>query len=275
MKLFKLVWPLILVALIPYFLFKVDGNPIQKAGSKQTVTVTTVPGSKEANGSHSLKVKYPQDLTMVLVGDSMTERLGNSDEIRADLKKYYPTKTVEVLNYGFGSTNILSVPDRLTKETMYTRIFRPILDIDFDMILIESFGHNPLSEMPLPDGLKKQDETLDQIVSLIKTSNPRAKIIFVATIAPNKKRYGEGTVDLSPEKRAEWANERIAYIKNHIEYANSHNLPLINIYEKSLGIDGDGNLNYIDSKGHIHPSPGGVYFISQEIADFIHNNNLF
>ena len=40
--------------------------------------------------------------------------------------------------------------------------------------------------------------------------------------------------NLSPEQRKEWANERTAYIKNHIEYARSHNIPLINIFEKSL-----------------------------------------
>ncbi|MDO8638846.1 MAG: hypothetical protein Q7R43_04680, partial [Candidatus Daviesbacteria bacterium] len=168
------------------------------------------------------KIKYPQDLTIVMIGDSMTERLGNSDEIRADLKKYNPNKSVEILNYGFGSTNILSVPERLEKDTFFQRTFRPILDIDFDLVLIESFGFNPLSQFSLEEGLKKQTDTLDQIISKIKAENPRAKIIFVATIAPSRYHYGENTVDLTPEKRMAWADERIAYIKNHIDFAKSH-----------------------------------------------------
>ncbi len=219
------------------------------------------------------KVKYPQDFTFVLVGDSMTATLGNSDELRMYMKKYYYNKSFEFLNYGFGSTNILSVEQRLTQKTQYYREYRPILDIDFDLILIESFGNNPLSQYPLDEGLKIQTQTLDKIVSLIKNSNPRAVIVFVATIAPNSKKYGEGQVELSPEKRAEWAAERTAYIKNHIAYAQSHNIPLVNVYQKSL-LNGDGNLEYLDKTNYIHRSPSGVYFISHEIADFIYQNKI-
>jgi len=159
-----------------------------------------------------------------MVGDSMTEYLGNSDEIRANLKKYYPDKSVEVLNYGFGSTNILSLQERLEKKTFFNREFRPILDIDFDLILIESFGNNPLSQFPLSEGLQKQNEALDKIVESIKSGNPRAKIAFVATIAPK---------------------------------------------------NGDGNLIYLNAADYIHPSPSGVVFISQIIADSIFQQKIF
>lgn len=221
------------------------------------------------------KIKYPQDLTILMIGDSMTERLGNSDEIRVNLKKYNPNKSVEILNYGFGSTNILSVPERLEKDTFFKRNFRPILDIDFDLILIESFGHNPLSQYPLEEGLQKQTETLDIIVSKIKSENPRAKIIFVATIAPSRYHYAENTVDLTSEQRGAWADERIAYIKNHMDYAKSHNIPLIDIYSKSLNSDGVLNLDYVSSVDYIHPSPNGIYFISDEIAKFLFENKFY
>lgn len=224
--------------------------------------------------NNKVKVKYPQDYTIVMVGDSMTEKLGNSDELRGYLKKDYPSKTFEVLNYGFGSTNILSVQERLEKETFHNRVFRPISDIDFDLILIESFGHNPLSQFSLEVGLKKQIEALDKIMETIKTSSPDAKIVFIATISPNKRRYAESQVDLSPEKRVSWAEERVAYIKNHINYAQTHNIPIIDIYDKSLNKDFDGNLDYISTQDYIHPSPSGVYFISQEIAQYIFDNKI-
>ncbi len=96
-----------------------------------------------------------RDYTIVMIGDSMTERLGNFDELKASLKIYYPYINFLILNYGFGSTNILSVPDRLEKETNHGRIFQPILNIDANIIIIESFGHNPLSDLPLEEGLKK------------------------------------------------------------------------------------------------------------------------
>lgn len=213
--------------------------------------------------------------TLVFVGDSMTEYLGNFDELRSDLKKYYPNKNFLLLNYGFGSTNILSVPDRLKKLTdQKGRGFQPINDIPFDLIFIESFGYNPLSTLLLDEGLKKQTETLDKIISIITQKHSKSKIVFIATIAPNKENFGGGILNLLPDQKEMWVNERITYIKNHIEYAKSHDIPLINIYEKSLNEKGDGNIDYINSNDFIHPSPTGIYFISQQIADFIYSNKL-
>lgn len=211
---------------------------------------------------------------IVMVGDSMTERLGNFDELKDGLTNHYPDKSFQVLNYGFGATNILSVQERLQKETFHLRAFQPILNINFDMIIIESFGHNPLSQFPLEDGLKKQNAALDEIVSTIKTSKPNSQIVFMSTIAPNTYKYAEGQVDLSKEKRAEWANERSAYIKNHISYAKSHNIPLLDVYQKSLDESGNGNIEYISLDDFIHPSPTGIRFISKGIADELFNYQL-
>ncbi len=214
--------------------------------------------------------------TIVLVGDSMTEYLGNFELLNLALKKHYPNTTFQLLNYGFGSTNILSVPDRLTKLSDYNkRLLQPINDIPFDLILIESTGNNPLSQYSLEEGTKKQNQTLDQIVSIIIQKHPKSSIVFVATIAPNKDWYGYGALTLSPQQREQWVNERIAYIKNHMAYAKLHNIPLINIFDKSLDSTGQGNIDYLNSNDHIHPSPTGIEFISKEIANFIFKYKLF
>ncbi len=230
---------------------------------------------KTINVSGKQKVKYPQDYTIVMVGDSMTETLGNSDELKKFLSDYYPNKSFEVLNYGFGATNILSVMDRITQETEYGRKFRAIEDIDYNLILLESFGENPLSQYKLEGGLRRQTEELDKIVSILKSTNPKGKIAFVATISPNKVIFAQSQVDLSAEKRTEWVKERIAYMQNHIAYAKGHNIPIINIFEKSLMGNGDGNPDYINTTDFIHPSPTGIVFISKQIAEFIYNNNIF
>lgn len=231
------------------------------------------PPPKNINVGGESKVKYPQDYTLVLVGDSMTEYLGNSDELKAFLKEYYPERSFEVLNYGFGGTNILTLQDRLTTKTFYHREFRPISEIDFDVILIESFGNNPLSQYPLKEGLKKQEEALKKAVERIRRENPKAKIVFIATIAPSKAHYARGSRELSDEERKKWAKERIEYMLNHIEFARRNNIPIINIFSESLK-DGDGNLDYLSKTDYIHPSPNGVIFISQKIADFVFNNNI-
>lgn len=215
------------------------------------------------------------NLTFVFVGDSMTEYLGNFDELKGYLKKYYPSNSFLLLNYGFSSTNILSVQDRLEKESSHSgRAFQAISDIPFDLIFIESFGHNPLSAYPLKEGLKLQDQALDKIVKIILQKHPKTSIVFIATISPHKERYAEGVVNLTTDKRKEWAQERIAYIKNHIKYAKSHKIPLINIFEKSLDKDGSGNIDYVNTNDFIHPSPTGIYFISEQIANFLNENNL-
>ncbi len=238
-------------------------------------TLAQVKGISTFNlSSVSGMIKYPQDYNIVLVGDSMTEKLGNSTELKGYLNQYYPDKTFEVLNYGYGSTSILSIEDRLNKDTFFGRDFRPILNIAFDLILIESMGHNPLSQYSLEEGLKIQNQTLDKIVADIEQKHKKSSIIFVATIAPDKKNYAQGKMDLSPDIRAKWALERDAYIENHIAYAKSHNIPVIDIYTKSKDSDGNGKYIYIDQTDHIHPSPTGVLFISKEIADYIAKNKL-
>lgn len=219
-------------------------------------------------------IKPKDSYTIVLVGDSMTDFLGNSI-LENILKIYYPNKKISVLNYSVGSTNILTLPDRLQNLTNFNgKIFDPILNNDFDLIIIESFGYNPLSLLGLEEGFKKHHEVLNRARKMIKERRPQAKVVLLATIAPHKTRYAEGIVNLSTEARIKWAEERASYIKNHIDYAQKNNLPLINIYQKSLDSDGGGNIDYINTSDFIHPSVTGVKFINQEIADFIFNSRL-
>jgi len=220
-----------------------------------------------------LKQALPNEAyTIIMVGDSMTESLGpNSDRLREDLKINYPGKVFGIFNLAKGSTNILSLQDLLDKDILPNR--------EFEVILIESFGYNPLSHLPLEEGLKAQTEALDKAVNSIRNAKTTAEInsiiVFVATIAPNKDKYGMGAVDLSPQKRAEWAGERSAYINNHIEYAKAHDIRLINIYEKSLDKEKiTGDLQYIEGGTFIHPSKRGIELISKEIADFLLNENI-
>jgi lysophospholipase L1-like esterase len=212
--------------------------------------------------------------TIIFVGDSMTDALGpNFDALRPLLKTDLPDKVFGLFNYGFGSTNILSVDERLHHDTNYLGTELPaILSRDFDIIIIESMGHNPLSEYPLAEGLQKQTSALDSLVSQLAFFKPHSQIVFLATIAPSQQHYAQKTVDLSPSVRAQWANERRAYIENHINYAHSHNIPLIDVYHASLNADGTANLKYINHDDYIHPSVAGVELISQSIATYLDSN---
>ena len=193
----------------------------------------------------------------------MTDYLGSAVELKKYLKNYYPNKQIDIKNFSVGSTNILTLPDRLQNLTNYNgRISEPILNTDFDLILIESFGHNPISQ------LSKHNEVMDQARQMIKQRQSWARVVLLATIEPHAERYAEGVANLSTEERKKWAKERISYIENHIAYARSHKLPVIDAR-------GGGNIDYINTNDFIHPSVTGIDFISREIADFIFKNRIF
>ena len=221
------------------------------------------------------KIATASSYTVIFTGDSMTEALGeNFDSLRLDLTKYYPKKVFGLFNYGFGSTNILSIKDRLNHDTVYQGgNFQAILNRYFDIILIESFGNNPLSEFSLEQGLQKQTAALDQVVAQLADTHSNSLIIFIATVSPSSL-YGKGVVGLSPQIRIQWANERRAYIENHISYAKKHNIPLINVYEKTLDKNGLTINKYINPSTYIHPSNAGVNLISQMIADYLYQNHI-
>lgn len=225
------------------------------------------------------KVQRKNPYTIFLVGDSMTLALGpHGGTMWGYFNDLYKKTGIGVLidNYAQGSTNILSINKQLNNKTTYwDSTFEPLLSRQFDLILVESFGYNPLSQLPREEGLRKQTETLDDMMKKLITTHPNSAIVFVATIAPSKTHYAEKILlNLTVADRTLQAEERIAFIKNHIAYAKAHNIPLINVYEKSLNAQGDGDLRYINPDDYIHPSAEGVNFIGQEIASFIYDNQI-
>jgi len=240
-----------------------------------TKTVAFLPSPTPIEHYFQPSIKQDESYTIIFVGDSMVDSLGeNFDYLRQNFKDYYPNTVFGLFNYGYGSTNILSLEERLNSATTYRdEANEAIIDKYIDIIIIGSFGHNPLSELPLEKGLKKQTEALDDIVLLLVTEKPNTLIVFLAEFGPSEDNYAKGVVDLNPQQRSIWVNERKAYIKNHIDYAKDHNIPLINVYEKSL-VNEDVNLDYINKNDYIHPSSTGLIFMSKTIADFLYNNDV-
>lgn len=212
-----------------------------------------------------------------LVGDSEIAVMGkNVNQLRLDLIALYPDHEFVNYNYGFGSTNILTVPDRLNTQTTYLgETFPPINEQTFDLIIFESFAYNPLSQFPLSEGLQKQTEILDFSIKEIIKNHPNSVVAIMTPIAPSEEFFGKRLLDLTPEVRKQWVVERVAYIKNAIDFAEKNNIPLINVYEKSLMGDGKVNLKYLNPGNYIHPSVEGIDLICQTIASYIYQNNIF
>ncbi len=280
MKIKVIFLVLIIIALGGLFYSKYTGlnkKPLAKnIVTKVFPTITPTP--------YQFPYKIPvinknQSYRIILVGDSLTRALGpNAEILRQDLKKYYPANEFVNYNYGYSSTNIETVPDRLTKTTttgVKNEEEHPaILDQGFELIILESFGYNPLSEKTLVEGLKKQEKVLDEILTLILTRKPNSVLLFMTPIAPDPFTFAKGTLDLSLEQRKSWVAERVAYIKNFQKYADEKGIPVIDIYSKSLFTNGSVNRSYI-SDDYIHPSQKGIALMSKEIADYIYQNKIF
>lgn len=275
---FILIGALILITVVSEIYFLSPKIALQKpATTEQIKQVKPVETPKSIFPYQRPSVPFKKAYLTYLVGDSIVGALGKSaNQLRLDTIADYPQHEFVNYNYGFGSTNILTVPDRLNKQTTYLgETFPAINDQPFDLIIFESFAYNPLSELPLAEGLKKQTEILDSSIKAVIQKHPNSVVAIMTPIAPSEEFFAKGTVDLTPEVRKQWVDERIAYIKNAIAFAEKNNVPLINVYGKSLTPDGKADLKYINPQDYIHPSAEGVKLISKTIADYIFQNHIF
>ena len=277
--LFFLIYLILLLA-IAFVLYRI--RPLSKVNvSKITPTEKPTPTPFVFTSYSAPKIESKKVYKIVLIGDSMTAALGpHGGELSEYMNNLYKKTSADpqriiIDNYA-KSSNILVVDEELLwKTTVSEYTLQPLLSTDFDLILIESYGYNPLSQFGLEEGLRQQNNSLDKLMAKIITARPQAAIIFITTIAPNIANYAKNTQpNNSDAERSKLAQERIAYLKNHNEYAKMHKIPLINIYEKSLTGNGDGDMKYINTTDDIHPSFQGVTFISHQIADFIHDNQI-
>lgn len=219
---------------------------------------------------------------IAMLGDSMTAALGPhggglSEYMNSLYKKSSEDPQRIIIDNYAKSSNILAVNNEITQKTTISEYtFGPLLLTDYDLILVESYGYNPLSQFGgIEEGIKQQDNALDKLMTTLIVHRPNAVVVFVATISPNKENYAKvENPNSTVTARENLADERIAYIKNHIAYAKNHNIPLINIYQDSLTPSGDGNMLYINLTDDIHPSFAGIDFIGHEIGNFIFNNKI-
>lgn len=212
----------------------------------------------------------------VIVGDSIVASLGvNANLLRLYLIDHFPNNEFVNYNYGYPATNILSLPERLTQKTKSgAEENPPILKQGFELIILESFAYNPLSQFPLSEGLQKQSASLEKSVGLIFQQKPHVALAFLTPIAPDPNNFAKGAYDLNPKQRSSWIKERIAYIENHKQFAIKKGIPVIDVYTKSLKANGEVDKIYI-SDDFIHPSQKGIELISHSIADYIFDNKIF
>lgn len=213
-------------------------------------------------------------ITFALLGDSMIDTLGRDlKQLKILLAQAYPNIEFNLLNYGVGATNIEYGLTRLTNEYDYLGVHYPsLISQKPDIVLIESFAYNPWTNAQ--GDLDRQWLTIAKIVGTLKSDLPNTKIILASTIAPNGTVFGEGAVTMTQQERKDRAQTIKSYLQNMIYFASSTKLPLVNAYHPTLKKDGEGDLRFIDSKDHIHPSVMGGQLFSHKVVETLVSNKI-
>lgn len=245
-------------------------------------TPTPTPFPKDTFTTYKKPVLPKSDKYIVfLIGDSMTHAFGPRGGIFTELlREEYPDKNFEVYNYGKASINILQLPkilDEVEIQTDEGKYLRPVMSGEPtpDVIILESFGYNPLSELGEKGGLKKQEEVLAFIMKKLTDRYPNTEIMFMAAIAPDRRTYSLSATGADEEGRWAQAVERMDYINNHMKFAREHNIPLIDTYTPSMDSEGDGDIKYINPDDDIHPSAEGLAHMARIMVKRINEEKVF
>lgn len=252
--------------------------PIIKATIQQLIQPTIKPTDTPFTTYKKPTLAKSDRYDIYLIGDSMTHAFGpRGGKFTEILSAAYPGTSFEVSNYAEANQSILSLPQRLRESVQADHDLRlpPILDGDPDVIIIESFGYNPLSQLGRTEGLKKQEEVLTDVMTTLTNRFPNTVIMFLTAIAPDKKTYGQKVTNSDADGRWAQAEERIEYITNHRDFAREHNIPLIDAYQQSLDGQGDGDTKYINPDDNIHPSEEGLALMGRVMTKRMQEETIF
>jgi len=98
---------------------------------------------------------------MYLIGDSMTHALGPRGGIfNEEVSNAHKGMFLQIFNYSEANQSIQTLPQRLQEPVQadHDLLLPPVLEGEPDLIIIESFGYNPLSDYGVEEGLKRQNE---------------------------------------------------------------------------------------------------------------------
>lgn len=270
---------LLLFIALPLILLAIQSKNQPAIAATAPIIPTSTPTPDKSFSTYTKPALPKRDMyNIYLIGDSMTHALGpRGGRFTEVLSDAYPDTFFEVSNYAVAGQNIESLDAYLHKTVSPApdMSLNPIYDGDPQVIILESFGYNPLSHLGLEGGLARQAEVLTQLMEKLTQRFPNSVILFLSTIAPDRDTYGRKVLKSSIEGSREQADERISYIKNHSQFATDHNIPLINVYQDSLDTTGDGDTKYINPDDNIHPSAEGLELMSQTMTRRIQEETIF
>lgn len=223
---------------------------------------------KQSN-TDEINTQLKGEYRIAILGDSMVDTAGEGFfGLEKRLNDYYTQADIKIFNYGAGATDLENGLFRLTNDYQYLGKTVPaLLTVEPKIVIIESMAYNHWSDTQ--EDLDRQWLTMGKIAETIK-KHSQAKAVFLTTIAPNTKVYAKniGGLNLTEEDRLNRVKTVRMYLKNMINFSNSQEVPLINIYQATLGADGEGELKYIAEDG-LHPSGEGHKLTAEMIFSYL------
>lgn len=215
-----------------------------------------IEGIQNSKADQNIPVQQKR-VKLLLLGDSMIDFLNDFPHLRDLLPALNPNIKWEILNYGVGASNVSYGLYRVNSEYDYLgRHFQSVIGANPDIVIVESFAYNH-GDMPE----SQYQDSLKRIFSALKEANK--KIIFLATIAPNKANYARGAADWGDEYRSKEYEKTRRFIDLGIDTARQMGIPTVDAFHQSLDGDKGGNEKYIYGGDWIHPSPEGAEFIAK------------
>lgn len=200
---------------------------------------------------------------IALLGDSMIDFLNDFPHLRDLLRSLNPNIKWEILNYGVGASNVGYGLYRVNSEYDYLgRHFQSLIETNPDIVVVESFAYNH-GDMPESEYQRNLKRIFEELQKAGK------KIVFLATIAPNKANYAKGAADWGDEYRSKEYEKTRRFMDLGIDAAREAGIPIVDAFHQSLDGDRGGNEKYIYGGDWIHPSPEGAEFIAKLLGPAI------
>lgn len=256
--------------------------PTSTPNPTPTATFTPAPSKQVTIDTKTAQIPTPepaqiggegQVVNLALLGDSMIDTLGtNPQSLISMLKSYYPTVKFNIYNYGVGSKTIEDGLNYLSVPLKYKdRNYPSLLELQPDILVVESFAYNNFGNTQ--EGFNRHWQALVKITDTVKKKLPLTKLIFTNTLAPNSVVFANGSgINYTALEKLERTKTITLYLQRTASFSKAVNLPLANVYEKSL-LNGDGQTSLIDTKDHIHPNSTGADFFSAILAKTIWDNH--
>lgn len=233
-------------------------------GLKPVPTITIVPTSELPLTETPTPALSKNSYTIAIIGDSMVDTMGEKLEyLEHALDKKYPNVSFKLYNYGKGSENVVEGMKRFFEPFHYKdRNYPPITEINADIIMVASYGYNPLYPFD-------RDAHWLKLTEMIQSAQKYTKTVYIlAEIAPLTKDFGKGTqgVNWEDDIRIQHAKKIQQQIENAIGLSRTLNVPLIDAYRPSTE-NGEGMKKYVNTFDGIHPSIEGHEFMAEKIVE--------